>query len=46
MCTVIVAGQEYQELATNDVREPTLASFAVVDRAIIVRTEEHLYRIE
>jgi hypothetical protein len=43
---VIAASREYRELATNDLQEPTLASFAVVDRAIIVRTERHLYRIE
>ena len=46
VCTVIAAGREYQELATNDLQEPTLASCAVVDGAIIVRTERHLYRIE
>jgi outer membrane protein assembly factor BamB len=47
VCTVIAAsGREYQELATNDLQEATLASFAVVDGAIIVRTEGHLYRIE
>ena len=46
VCTVIAAGRQYQELATNDLQEPTLASCAVVDSAIIVRTERHLYRIE
>ena len=46
VCTVIAAGREYQELATNDLQEATLASFAVVDEALIVRTERHLYRIE
>jgi outer membrane protein assembly factor BamB len=47
VCTVIAAsGREYQELATNDLQEATLASFAVVAGAILVRTEGHLYRIE
>ncbi len=46
VCTVIAAGREYRELATNDLQEPTLASCAVVERALIVRTAEHLYRIE
>ena len=31
VCTVIAAGREYRELATNDLQEPTLASCAVVD---------------
>jgi hypothetical protein len=43
---VIAAADEYQQLARNDLQERTLASFAVVDQAIIVRTEKHLYRIE
>lgn len=34
------------DLQANDLQEPTLASCAVVDRAMIVRTERHLYRIE
>ena len=46
VCTVIAAADEYQQLARNDLQERTLASFAVVDQAIIVRTEKHLYRIE
>jgi outer membrane protein assembly factor BamB len=45
VCTVIAAGREYRELATNDLKEPTLASFAVVDQAILARTAGHLYRI-
>jgi outer membrane protein assembly factor BamB len=46
VCTVIAASREYRELATNDLQEPALASFAVVEQAIIVRTERHLCRIE
>jgi len=46
VCTVIAAGRQYQQLATNDLQEPVQASMAVVDRAILVRTLRHLYRIE
>jgi outer membrane protein assembly factor BamB len=46
VCTVIAAGRQYREIATSDLKEPTLASFAVVDKAIIVRTAGHIYRIE
>jgi outer membrane protein assembly factor BamB len=46
VCTVIAASREYQELATNDLREPAMASCAILGRAIIVRTAGHLYRIE
>jgi outer membrane protein assembly factor BamB len=46
VCTVIEAGREYRELATNDLHEPILASCAVVGNAIIVRTAGHLYRID
>jgi outer membrane protein assembly factor BamB len=43
---VIAAGKEYKELATNQVEGRTLASLAFVDRAIYLRTDTHLYRIE
>lgn len=46
ICTVIAAAREYQEVATNDLQEPTLASCAVAKGAIFVRTESSLYRIE
>jgi outer membrane protein assembly factor BamB len=46
VCTVIAASREYQELATSDLQERTLASCAVVDGSIIVRTAGHLYRFE
>jgi outer membrane protein assembly factor BamB len=35
----------FQLLATNDVGERTLASYAVVDNALIIRSESHLWRI-
>ena len=46
VCTVFAAAREYRELAVNDVQEPVLASLAVVDQAILLRTEKHLYRIQ
>ncbi len=46
VCTVIAAATEFQELARNDLAEPTLASFAVFEQSIIVRTQQHLYRIQ
>jgi outer membrane protein assembly factor BamB len=45
LCTVIVAGREFVKLAANDLGEYTLASPAVAENAIFIRTEEHLYRI-
>ncbi|MEO1526695.1 MAG: PQQ-binding-like beta-propeller repeat protein [Planctomycetota bacterium] len=46
--TVIAPGTEFKELATNQLSgdERTFASFAVVDNAILLRSESHLYRIE
>ena len=43
--TVIRAGATFETLATNALDEPTLASPAVVDGAIILRSEKHLWRI-
>lgn len=46
--TVIAPGTEFKELAKNQLSgdERTFASFAVVDEAILLRSESHLYRIE
>lgn len=46
--TVIAPGTEYAELATNQLAgdDRTFASFAIVDHAILLRSESHLYRIE
>jgi outer membrane protein assembly factor BamB len=44
--TVIAPGREFKELATNTVDGRTLASLAVAGRAIYLRTDSHLYRIE
>jgi outer membrane protein assembly factor BamB len=46
VCTVISAGREYRQLAATDLAEPILASCAIADGAIFVRTQGSLYRIE
>lgn len=46
VCTVVRAGDEFEQLARNDLEEATLASFAVVDNALLIRTQRRLYRIE
>jgi outer membrane protein assembly factor BamB len=43
---VIKAGRKFEELARNDMKERTLASYAAADGALFLRTEKHLYRIE
>jgi len=42
--TVIQAGTTFQSVATNRLGERTLASYAVLDGALFVRSESHLYR--
>lgn len=42
---VVKAGRTFQLLATNDLQERTLASFAVCDSDLLIRTEKALYRI-
>jgi outer membrane protein assembly factor BamB len=42
---VIQPGKTYKELARNALEERTLASFAVVDQSLLIRTESHLYRM-
>ncbi|MCA9136507.1 MAG: PQQ-like beta-propeller repeat protein [Planctomycetales bacterium] len=46
--TVIRPGKEFIELATNELGDGdrTFASFAVVDNALLLRSETQLYRIE
>lgn len=44
--TVLRAGTTFDRLAVNKLDEKTLASYAVADGAIYLRTEGHLYRIE
>lgn len=43
--TVVAPGKEFRKLAENPLGERTLASYAVTDGALFVRSEEHLFRI-
>lgn len=43
--TVLKAGREFVQLATNKLEERTLASYAVADNALFIRTATQLYRI-
>ena len=43
---VIAAGRKYQSLASNAMHERTLASPAIVDDSIYLRTEQALYRVQ
>jgi outer membrane protein assembly factor BamB len=43
---VLKAGTTFEKLAENDLDELTIASPAIVDKALFFRTESHLYRIE
>ncbi|MFT5496813.1 MAG: outer membrane protein assembly factor BamB [Kiritimatiellia bacterium] len=45
VCVVIKAGKTFEKLAENDLGERSLASFAVDDGALYIRTDKHLYRI-
>jgi outer membrane protein assembly factor BamB len=42
---VVAPGKTFQQLARNSLDERTLASYAVTDGALFIRTEAHLYRI-
>jgi outer membrane protein assembly factor BamB len=44
--TVLKAGRQYEELAVNQLADGFMASPAVKDRSLILRTRTHLYRIE
>ena len=43
--TVVKAAKEFESIATNDLAERTLASPIATDNAIILRCENHLWRI-
>jgi outer membrane protein assembly factor BamB len=43
---VLAPGKKFKKLAENGFGERTLASYAVGDGAIFVRTDKHLYRVE
>jgi outer membrane protein assembly factor BamB len=42
---VLKPGKTFEKLAENPLAEKTLASYAVTDGALFIRTEKHLYRI-
>ena len=46
ICTVIQAGDTYKELSRNTLDAGFMASPAVADRALYLRTATHLYRVE
>jgi outer membrane protein assembly factor BamB len=43
--TVLKASREFTKLATNQLGERTLASYAVAENSFFIRTEKHLFRI-
>ncbi len=43
--TVVRAAKTFEKLAENDLGERTLASYAIADGSIFIRSEKHLYRI-
>ncbi len=43
--TVLALGKEFKKLATNSLEERTLASYAVADNALFIRTANNLYCI-
>ncbi len=45
LTTVIEPGRELKVVGENDLGEKAMASFAVIDGAIFIRTEAHLWRI-
>ncbi len=46
LATAIAPGREFEKLATSQLDGRSLASMAVVDGAIYLRSDTHLYRIE
>jgi outer membrane protein assembly factor BamB len=44
--TIVRASKKFEIFGKNAMEEPTLASYAVADGALFVRTEKHLYRFE
>ncbi|HYE31080.1 MAG TPA: PQQ-binding-like beta-propeller repeat protein [Methylomirabilota bacterium] len=43
--TVIKVGKTFEKIATNDLKERTLSSYAIADSAIYIRTAERLYKV-
>jgi outer membrane protein assembly factor BamB len=42
---VLKAGKEFEKLASNALEERTLASYAVADGALFIRSEKHLFKV-
>jgi outer membrane protein assembly factor BamB len=42
---VLAPGKTFRELARNSIGERTLASYAVTEGALFIRTEAHIYRV-
>lgn len=43
---ILQPGPVFQKLAQTGFAERTLASYAVLERALLIRTQQHLYRVE
>lgn len=43
--TVVRAGKKFEQLAQNELKERTFASYAAADGALYIRTERQLYKI-
>ena len=43
--TVVKASKTYEQIARNELGERTLASYAVSNGALFIRSARHLYRI-
>jgi len=43
---VLKPGKRFEKLAENKLGEPTLASYAVVDNALFIRTDKRLFKVQ
>ena len=43
---VVAAEKNFKKIATNALQERTLASYGVINDALLIRTQTQLYRIE
>ena len=42
---VIKAGEKFEQVSEDDLGEPSLASPAVIDGALFIRTDHHLWKV-
>jgi outer membrane protein assembly factor BamB len=42
---VLKAGTKFEKLASNELGERSLASYAVSDNALFIRTDKHLFKV-